>query len=181
MRLDQIRLERISGTFEQAKIGNVVVITKDTKQGRDTYNIRVVGSNFVSDKWHDLDPVAAQRVLYVLFQSDGQREAAMTAFAKSWRRSARRLPRPSGQSCGCSQPSEQAPLPRQLRDLLQQRANLVVFKIASDARERLRLRLHDLRRLASPQRHLAPIGDPRRVGDVLLRLLVPRFARALAV
>ena len=67
MRLDQIKLERISGTFEQAKIGNVVVITKDTKQGRDTYNIRVVGSNFVSDKWHDLDPVAAQCVLYVLF------------------------------------------------------------------------------------------------------------------
>ena len=66
MRIDQIKWERISETLERGQIGNVL-ITKDTNQGRDTYNIRLVGSNFVSDKWLDLDPAAAQCVLYELF------------------------------------------------------------------------------------------------------------------
>jgi sarcosine oxidase gamma subunit len=62
MLLNQIKWERVSETLEQAKIGDVVI----TKTGEDKYNIRLVRSNFVSDSWHDLDPVAAQCVLYFL-------------------------------------------------------------------------------------------------------------------
>jgi hypothetical protein len=66
MRLDRIKWERVNETLERAQIGNVL-ITKDTNQGNDTYNIRLLGSDFITDRWLDLDTLAAQSVLYELF------------------------------------------------------------------------------------------------------------------